>query len=154
VAPAGLAWLLRNSDKTAVSSTLRQIANTGDTLTAADYVDALDATTQLRAAMAEFFKGHDLILTPSAAALPWTADITHPGLIDGQPVGPRGHAVFTAFANAAGLPGASIPCDPSGSGLPIGFQLVGRYGCDDLLFRVAAQFERAYSWGHRWPAIS
>jgi aspartyl-tRNA(Asn)/glutamyl-tRNA(Gln) amidotransferase subunit A len=153
VGPAGLAWLCRGRDLSLVSPPLRQMAENGARLTAADYVEALDAVVRMRAMFAEFFLGHDLIMTPSTAALPWPAEITHPDTIDGKPVGPRGHAVFTAFANAAGLPGVSIPCEPAKSGLPIGFQLVGRFGGDEDLLGVAAQYERAHPWADRWPPV-
>ncbi len=108
-----------------VQEPLRRIAQQGAALQAADYVEALDKVTRIRAQLAEAFTRYDLILTPCFAALPWTAEATHPETIDGKPVGPRGHAVFTAFANAGGLPGISIPCRPAGSGLPIAMQLVG-----------------------------
>lgn len=153
IGPAGLAWLVNGKDLSVISPPLRQIAENGARLTAVDYVEALDAVAGLRAALAGFFQSHDLIMTPSAAALPWPAETTHPDSIEGKPVGPRGHAVFTAFANAGGLPGASIPCAPARSGLPIGFQLVGRFGGDMELLRVAAQYERAHSWADRWPPI-
>jgi aspartyl-tRNA(Asn)/glutamyl-tRNA(Gln) amidotransferase subunit A len=94
-----------------------------------------------------------VILTPCIAALPWPADATHPESIDGKPVGPRGHAVFTAFANAGGLPGISIPARPSGSGLPIAMQLVTDFGKDELLLSLAAQYERAHPWADLWPSI-
>ena len=122
-------------------------------LRAVDYVDALDKVAQLRAQLADAFERHDAIMTPSFAALPWAADVTHPETIDGQPVGPRGHAVFTAFANAGGLPGISFPCRPSRSGLPVGVQVVGPYGGDERLLQIAAQYERAHPWADRWPAI-
>jgi aspartyl-tRNA(Asn)/glutamyl-tRNA(Gln) amidotransferase subunit A len=100
-----------------------------------------------------FFETSDLIHTPSAAALPWPATESHPPIIDSTPVGPRGHAVFTAFANIAGLPALNLPCDPSPSGLPIGFQLVGAAGADEALLAVAADFETAHPWADRWPAL-
>jgi aspartyl-tRNA(Asn)/glutamyl-tRNA(Gln) amidotransferase subunit A len=95
----------------------------------------------------------DAILTPAAAALPWPADQVAPPTIDGQSVGPRGHAVFTNFANLAGLPGIALPCEASGTGLPIGFQLVGAPGSDGLLCALAAEWERAQPWAGRWPRM-
>ena len=54
-------------------------------------------------------------------------------------MGPRGHAVFTAFVNLAGAAGINLPCGQSSSGLPIGLQLVSRPGGDGLLIGIAAQ---------------
>jgi aspartyl-tRNA(Asn)/glutamyl-tRNA(Gln) amidotransferase subunit A len=155
VGPAGLAWFLRGRPgwEALVQEAMRQIAEQGASLNAADYVDALDKVTRLRAELAQTFMRFDIILTPCFAALPWAADATHPETIDGKPVGPRGHAVFTAFANAGGLPGISIPCRPSADGLPIAFQLVGSYGADELLLSLAAQYEHAHPWAGHWPAI-
>jgi aspartyl-tRNA(Asn)/glutamyl-tRNA(Gln) amidotransferase subunit A len=155
VSQAGLAWLLR--DKTAwcekVGRASADMAEAGARLSAVDYVEALDVVRRLHADLGAAFARVDLILTPTAAALPWPATETHPPVIDGKPVGPRGHAVFTAFANAAGCPGISVPCQPSREGLPIGFQLVARYGADDLLLQIAAQYERAHPWACRWPPL-
>lgn len=155
VGPAGLAWFLRDHTgwESVVQDAMRRIAEQGAALQAADYVEALEKVTRMRAELAQTFTRFDVILTPCFAALPWAADATHPETIDGEPVGPRGHAVFTAFANASGLPGISIPCRPSRSGLPIAIQLVGPYGADELLLGLAAQYERAHPWADRWPAI-
>ena len=155
VGPSGLAWFLRGHDgwRERVGAPLAQVAEQGAALVAADYVDALDEIAKLRASMAEFFSRFDLILTPTAAALPWPAEVTHPSAIDGRPVGPRGHAVFTALANAAGIPAVSVPCRPSSSGLPIGFQLIGGFGSDQRLLQLAAQYEQAHPWEQRWPSV-
>jgi aspartyl-tRNA(Asn)/glutamyl-tRNA(Gln) amidotransferase subunit A len=155
VGAAGLAWFLeeRCGWENLIGDKLRPIAEQGSALRATDYVDALDKVTRLRAQLTDAFARCDAIVTPSFAALPWTADVAHPDTIDGQPVGPRGHAVFTAFANAGGLPGISFPCRPSRSGLPIGVQVVGPYGGDERLLRLAAQYEEAHPWADRWPAV-
>jgi aspartyl-tRNA(Asn)/glutamyl-tRNA(Gln) amidotransferase subunit A len=109
----------------------------------------LAAVQTLKQRLAAVFAHHDLILTPATAALPWSAGQTHPATIAGQAVGPRGHAVFTAFANAAGLPAMALP---SGSvqGLPTGFQLVARSGADSLLLALALQYEQAHPWASLW----
>jgi aspartyl-tRNA(Asn)/glutamyl-tRNA(Gln) amidotransferase subunit A len=155
VGPAGLAWLLRDRPnwREVIGAPLRETAERGLALTAADYVRAMTRTAELRARFSGFFVDFDAILTPSAAALPWPADVTHPPTIAGQPVGPRGHAIFTAFANAAGLPGISLPCRPASSGLPIGFQLVGAPGTDERLLAVAHAYEEVCPWADRWPAL-
>jgi aspartyl-tRNA(Asn)/glutamyl-tRNA(Gln) amidotransferase subunit A len=155
VGPSGLAWLLRRYPdwRSKVSRSIRTMAESGAALTAADYVDALAGVARLRSHFEDVFTRYDLILTPSAAALPWLAEVSHPEAIGGQPVGSRGHAVFTAFANAAGLPGISIPCRPSQAGLPIGIQLVGAFGADEKLLRLAHQYECASPWADRWPSF-
>jgi aspartyl-tRNA(Asn)/glutamyl-tRNA(Gln) amidotransferase subunit A len=100
--------------------------------------------------MSVFFETTDVILTPSAAAMPWPKTVTHPAVIDGQAVGPRGHAVFTGFANVAGLPALALPCAPSATGLPIGFQLVGAPGTDAALLALGARFEETCPWSQVW----
>jgi aspartyl-tRNA(Asn)/glutamyl-tRNA(Gln) amidotransferase subunit A len=74
--------------------------------------------------------------------MPWPATEIYPGIIDGQPVGPRGHAVFTPFANALGLPAISLPAGLSSKRLPIGYQLVAAQGRDADLLALARACER------------
>lgn len=148
----GIAWLMgRFAGRDAeLGPDIRAIAEAGRAVSATAYFDALEAAFAVREAMASFFAGHDLLLTPSAAALPWPADETHPTTISGQPVGPRGSAIFTGFVNAAGCPAISIPCRPSAAGLPIGFQLVGPWGADETLIGIAASYEAAHPWPMLW----
>ena len=123
----------------------------------------MDAATLFGAfhAMREFrqhlalhvFPRWDALLTPAAAALPWPATESHPMVIAGQPVSPRGHAVFTAFANAAYLPGLALPCTPAANGLPIGVQLVGAPGADALLCAVGAEYAAANPYAERRPNL-
>ena len=155
IGPAGLAWLLRSCTDTRdrIGAPLVQMAEHGSTLSATDYVDGLDSIAKLREGLTEFFQRFDMILTPTAAALPWPAQVTHPDTIDGTPVGPRGHAVFTSLANAAGIPAISLPCGPSSGGLPIGFQLIAAFGADERLLQLAAQYEEAHPWADRWPKL-
>lgn len=131
----------------------REMAEAGRRLPAARLWQILGQVTQLRRASAALFDGIDAIVTPAAAALPWPAAEAFPPTIDGQPVGPRGHAVYTGWVNAAGLPALALPCDPSAEGLPIGLQIVGPYGGDDMLLDLGAAFEAAAPWADRWPTL-
>jgi aspartyl-tRNA(Asn)/glutamyl-tRNA(Gln) amidotransferase subunit A len=114
---------------------------------------ALEDIERLRRDCAALFETCDVLVTPAAAALPWPAREAFPPTIAGQTVGPRGHAVFTGWVNAAGLPGLALPADPSSTGLPIGIQLIGAYGADDLLFNLGEAYEAAAPWADRWPDL-
>lgn len=56
------------------------------------------------------------------------------------------YAAFTSPFNVTGQPAISLPLASTGSGLPIGVQLVGAYAREDLLLRVAAQLESEVRW--------
>jgi len=131
-----------------------QMAEAGRQASAARYLDGIESVRAFRRAVSEAFANLDLIMTPSVAALPWAAEEPFPATIAGRAVGPRGHAVYTGWVNACGHPAINLPCDPARNGLPIGFQLVARYGQDELVFRVAAQYERAAPLAARWPALA
>ena len=136
-----------------VGERMRAMAEAGREVPATRYLEGLEEVDAFRRSVTQAFARFDLILTPSAAALPWPADDPYPSQIDGCEVGPRGHAVYTGWVNACGHPAISLPGAPSRSGLPIGFQLVGRFGADDLLIDVARRYAKANPSHHLWPAI-
>jgi aspartyl-tRNA(Asn)/glutamyl-tRNA(Gln) amidotransferase subunit A len=153
ISQVGLAWLLSGHAGRLgqVSQPMQEMARAGRAVPATDYYAAIAIVLELRQKLAAFFSRYDLILTPAIAALAWPAAEPFPPAIAGQAVGPRGHAVFTAFANMAGCPAISIPCASAQSGLPIGFQLVGAVGQDELLLAIAAGYERLRPWAGRRP---
>ena len=155
VSRVGLAWLLEShaARRRLVAPALQEMARDGASYSATRYFAACDAINAMRKRLSVFFAEYDLILTPTAAAMPWPAETPYPPIIAHQNAGPRSHAVFTGFVNMDGGCGISIPCSPAGSGLPIGFQLVAARGRDELLCSIAAQFEAATPWAHRRPPI-
>jgi aspartyl-tRNA(Asn)/glutamyl-tRNA(Gln) amidotransferase subunit A len=50
--------------------------------------------------------------------------------------------VYTLPASLAGLPACSVPCAPTKSGLPVGFQIVTRALHEETLFALAAAWEK------------
>ena len=95
-----------------------------------------------RARMLELFREVDVILAP---ATPYTAPLLGQQTIevDGEelPVRPM-LGVYTQPISCVGLPVIAVPV-PQPEGLPIGVQLIGAPGREDLLFRAAAALERA-----------
>lgn len=150
----GLAAVLHDStpkDDARMTPALAAMLVTGRSLRAVDLFNAQVHQHALRDAMDHVFEGVDLVLTPACAAMPWAAEQSHPTTIAGQRVDPRGHAVFTAFVNGAGLPALALPAAPSADGLPIGFQLIGPHGSDALLCALGLAFERQQPQARRWP---
>jgi aspartyl-tRNA(Asn)/glutamyl-tRNA(Gln) amidotransferase subunit A len=61
--------------------------------------------------------------------------------------------IFTLSANLAGIPGMSIPCGFSKHGLPIGLQLMAKHFNEEMLFKIAYNFEQATDFHKRKPNI-
>ncbi|MES2787357.1 MAG: amidase [Pseudomonadota bacterium] len=132
----------------------RTVAERGPIIPVQDYVHALGLVQRLRTKLEVFFETADFLITPSSASLAWPIGQAYPHEIDGRKAGPRGAALFATFVNAAALPAISVPVAPSAQGLPIGMQIVGPFGSDLALFRLARQFEAAAPWSGRWPALA
>lgn len=144
VGGAGLAWLLKDTKwQGRIGDAYPPMIEKGRSASAIDYVAALDGARQIYAQLVETFQDYDIIMTPSAGAMPWKAE---------EP-GPAYHRAFTGFVNAAGLPAINLPADPSDEGIPIGFQLIAPFGNDWQLLSIARLFEQAYPWADRWPEI-
>ena len=133
------------------SAKYRDAAEVGRRVPAARIWQVSERVRRLRSECVPVFERFDVIVMPAAAALPWPANEPYPTRIDGHEVGPRGHAVYTAWVNAAGLPGLALPCQPSDDGLPIGIQLIGPYGREDLLLDLGEAYEALEPWSDRWP---
>jgi aspartyl-tRNA(Asn)/glutamyl-tRNA(Gln) amidotransferase subunit A len=145
ISRAGVAWLMADNptyEKLAGASA-RAMAEDGRKVSGADYLGALEAVSAIRRRIAQLFQGVDLVLTPTAAALPWAAETPYPDRIDGKPAGPRDHAIFTGWVNIAGVPAINIPIGSSRAGLPIGAHLGAAFGADDQLLAFAREVSRA-----------
>jgi Asp-tRNA(Asn)/Glu-tRNA(Gln) amidotransferase A subunit family amidase len=62
--------------------------------------------------------------------------------------------MFCGWVNAMSYAGLSVPGRPSADGRPIGIQLVGPLGGDEILFELAHDLQAAAPWKERWPAMA
>jgi aspartyl-tRNA(Asn)/glutamyl-tRNA(Gln) amidotransferase subunit A len=152
ISQTGIAWLLDGypERKGEVSPAIAEMALAGDAWTARDYLNALNEISAMGRSFDAFFERYDFLITPTTAAMPWPARESHPSTIDGKAVSPRGHAVFTPFANALGLPAISVPCRIEGDALPVGLQIVASRGSDWALLAFAREYEDRL-FPHSWP---
>lgn len=148
----------------------------GRAISAPEYSAAV-ARLQLAARqVAPFFEAHDLLLTPTLAAPPLplgalAASAAERGAIAVvnalgaggllralkviEPMAAKTFAFmpYTPLFNVTGQPAMSVPLHWNAQGLPVGVQLVGRFGDDALLLRLAAQLEAARPWAARRPPL-
>ncbi|ACB75642.1 Asp-tRNA(Asn)/Glu-tRNA(Gln) amidotransferase subunit GatA [Opitutus terrae] len=61
--------------------------------------------------------------------------------------------VYTIGVNLAGLPGISVPCGFTKSGLPIGVQLIGQPFKEADLLAIAHAYDRAHDWNRKTPNL-
>lgn len=136
-----------------VTPGIRAMAENGIAMPSIRYVKALDTLTTLRRRFGESTRMIDIILTPTSPASPWIVGEPFPKTIAGEAAGPRTAAAFATFVNVIGLPAIALPAEPSTDGMPIGFQLIGRFGAERMLLELAAIYEAAHPWSGRWPGI-
>lgn len=142
---AGLAALYGDAfkaDATRFDPDIARQIERGLTLSAVDIARALQASHEIAQAFAAVFTSVDVLLAPTVPCVAWPLTQLGPATIGGKPASPRAHAVFTPFANHAGVPAISIPCGADAQGLPFGLQLFAARGRDRILLDVAAKAER------------
>ncbi|MFK0234933.1 amidase [Streptomyces vinaceus] len=123
-----------------------------------EFVRALDVRNRVARAIGAHFEGQDVLVTPTLPEVPVALGAYGRGAENADGLGWVEHLLhrspFTAAFNVAGTPAMSVPLasDPA-TGMPIGVQFAAGYGREDLLFRLAAQLERAAPWAQRRPAV-
>jgi amidase/6-aminohexanoate-cyclic-dimer hydrolase len=126
----------------------------GAKASAADYVRAVTAMHRAGRQVARLFERCDMLLTPTLPKPPQRLGVFSMMTDDPEAYGREVayFTSFTAFVNVAGHPAATLPLHWTAAGLPVGVQLIGRYGDEAGLLRVAAQVEQARPWFGRRPA--
>lgn len=130
---------------------LRQGYDYGKTLPAAQYIGSVNRFHAIGRILDSYLEGSDAILSPSLTQLP---------LKLGELSTARGsfldfrrkvsaYGTFSAAFNASGQPAASLPLVWTEAGLPVGVQVAGRYGREDVVLALSAQLEMAQPWAGR-----
>ncbi|WP_027155726.1 amidase [Mesorhizobium sp. WSM2561] len=117
-----------------------------------------EALRKMRFRVGEAIHAFDILLTPT---MPIVA-VSHGGIYSAtNPTISANEYVetnvaicqYTGVFNVTGQPSVSLPLAQSASGLPIGIQIVGRFGDEATLVRVARDLEEARPWRHRRPQV-
>jgi Asp-tRNA(Asn)/Glu-tRNA(Gln) amidotransferase A subunit family amidase len=114
----------------------------GQRYTAADVARALTLQTKVYRRWQEFFRYHDVILTPSITISARSWRELYPAEIDGKPTRTYFHWLALAYAvTLPGHPAVSLPVGVDRNGMPFGLQIVGPRGGDALVLAVAHALE-------------
>lgn len=108
----------------AMSQVLRELIERGRSNNAVEYARALESIGSLRETFTELFNEFDAIITPAAVGV-------------APPLETTGNPIFCSLWTYLGLPAVSVPLMSDEAGLPIGVQVVGRFGYDARLLRSA-----------------
>ncbi|QKY03599.1 amidase [Janthinobacterium lividum] len=129
----------------------------GQTISAVDFVAALDVRNTVTRHAGALFEQYDVLLTPTMPDVPWQLGRygEKEEQLDGVGWTARlfEHSPYTPLANVAGLPAMSVPLGMSDEGLPIGMQFMAGCAKDGVLLRLAGQLERAAPWVQRRPPV-
>lgn len=146
-------------------------------VTAGEYASALRTLERVGLQMAPFFETYDVYLTPTLASPPPRIGALQPpawqrrvlsvlgaigsgrllkaaGLLDQAAGDAFAFIPWTPVFNVTGHPAMSVPLYWNGGGLPVGAHIVGQWGDEATLFRLAGQLERARPWFGKTPEIA
>ena len=93
----------------------------------------------------EWWDDFDVLVTPSTFKTSWAL---------GSNPGPAEMGTLLAPFSFTGQPALSLPVHWTDDGLPVGVQLVGRRGDDEVLLRLALELQEAADWRWRRPPVS
>jgi aspartyl-tRNA(Asn)/glutamyl-tRNA(Gln) amidotransferase subunit A len=132
---------------------VRKRLEMGSAVRAVDYLGAFEMQGRVRAEFDCAFALVDAIL---AAVTPVAAPELGQKLVR---LGGEEEPVRAALlrlcrpANLAGLPAISVPCGFTSAGLPVGLQIIGPRGGEDIVLRLAHAYEQAHEWHTQHPVL-
>ena len=141
---------------------------------ASEYSEQVDFIHRESRRVAQFFEQYDALLTPTAAKPPvpigsfklstkdraqihFLRKFPMRGLINKALKALATNAISatpnTMLFNQTGQPGISVPLYWNADDLPIGSQLVGKFGGESTLLQLARELEIAQPWANKTPTL-
>jgi len=112
------------------------------------YLKALKVRTLIRQDFTEAFKRCDVIVTPTSPTPAFKL-----GEKTDDPLQMYLSDIFTISGNLAGVPGISVNCGFTKSGVPIGLQITGKPFDEATILKVAHAYEQATPWHKQRPRL-
>ncbi len=124
-------------------------------LSARELAETYVKKTRIFERMREFMARHEFYVLPVTQVHPFAVDLPWPKTFLGQNARSYIDWMKSCWAiSVTGQPALSVPCGFSAEGLPIGMQIVGRYGDDWGLLQLGHAFEAATGYGKRRPPVA
>jgi amidase len=166
-------WLGRKVRPSDVEPSTYALSLLGKSFSAGDYAFAKQKWGEIALRIAGFYDKYDLLLTPTLALRPIRTGALQPkaaerrlmAVVNTFGLGGAVRATinqlagniyrympWTAFANLTGQPSMSVPMHwTKEENLPVGVMFTGRFGAEDVLYRLAGQLEQAAPWADKFP---
>lgn len=131
------------------------IIERGRSLKATEHAADIDRLRVLAREVAGDLTAYDIFVTPTLTQLPRPMGFYDMAMTDLDAYNARWtDAVFMFPFNFSGQPAISLPLGWSKDGVPIGVQLVGRYGDEATVLAASVQLEQEMPWKDRRPPVS
>lgn len=109
-------------------------------------LNAMELVEEISREIGRFFVDHDLLLCPTMPVPAPPLGLLDTTSIEAMFEHAATYASLTSQYNTTGQPAISLPLGHDDGGVPVGVQLVARFGREDQLIAVGAQLEHATPW--------
>jgi len=138
-----------------LKDTIRFEIAQAERLTAADVGRAAARQAQMYLQVREFFSRYDYFVLPVTQVVPFDVNVPYPKEVAGSPMETYIDWMRTCwYVTFMGTPAISVPAGFTGSGLPVGLQIVGPHRGDWSVLQLAHAFEQATGHGKRRPPVT
>jgi aspartyl-tRNA(Asn)/glutamyl-tRNA(Gln) amidotransferase subunit A len=112
------------------------------------YHNAQKVQSLIRKDYLDAFANYDVLIMPSQACPAFEF-----GKFDNNKLQMDLQDYFLCSANLAGIPAISVPCGFTKSGMPVGFQILGKHLSEETLFQVGHAYQQMTNWHKQYPTL-